>query len=221
MPPTPSIARRAFLPLTLTFCAASVGAIPSVTYAAVSPKALALSKSDVTHTFGSQWRTVIAKTVSNAEVQSTSSLAGVGNVSVVKDRITGYLSEFTRNGSLSSKAGKFAATPGPASVTSYVNVYKNGSGPTAALNLARRYKVKKIAGLTYHISSLGGVGDQAVLATTTYKLSSQFPTTYGVTIFFRRGRYLGVVSVSWYGKASTAQTMQLAKVMDGRFQVAG
>jgi hypothetical protein len=129
---------------------------------------------------------------------------------------------FNRIGAVTVKGRQVIARAGVSAVMSYVNLYGSGASPRVALMHIAHSRLPAPAGMTYHMTSLSGVGEGALLVAAMWKATRSLPTSYGDTIYFSRGRYLGVVSTAWYRTSpSLSDTERLAFLMDVHFKAAG
>jgi hypothetical protein len=82
-------------------------------------------------------------------------------------------------------------------------------------------KVMNRPGTTVHVSALSGVGDSAYLFTVSSKVGSS-KRGNSVMIWLARGTHIAMVMVSAVGSSpANSGAIALAKVIDGRIQVAG
>lgn len=169
-----------------------------------SPKALALTLSDVRHVYGSGFIPFMTNTY------KPSHKGGCGGT-----YSGGYLTMFG-NGSKATKAG------GVVSIENTVFAYAS-SAAIACVSKSYGQSLTKAmgkssTGMTIRTSSLHGVGDNAYLFT----ISSAKSHGYSVMITFSRGTHSAMLSVSAIRKIpALSSVIALAKIVDARIQVAG
>ena len=167
-----------------------------------TPKALSLTLTDVRHVYGSSFRPFMV----NAYKPSHKGTCGA-------DYTGGYLTMFGNF----KKAGSGGAV---VSVESTVFAYPSSSSTACAskyhgMALA---KVMGKSGAKVHGSALGGVGDSAYVFT----INVVRAHGYSVMVWFSRGTHIAMVTISAVGSApAQSGAVALAKVIDGRIQVAG
>jgi hypothetical protein len=185
-------------------------------------QSLVLSSADVSRYFGSGFSRSLAtkldqKTVSIAE--QTQKLAG--NTYVKHGFRAGFVSTFKKSKGLTQfKNGKLTLKPGVNEVSSDVLQFKDASGPrwefAYTLTHLPQSKMMKIA-----THSLPGVGDQAVIETTSQKLGAPLGTVDAISITWRRNAYTATLTVAGYDSLKTTNIVDVAKALDKRLATSG
>jgi len=70
--------------------------------------------------------------------------------------------------------------------------------------------------MKFHLKGQSGLGDKALLMTTSTAISPTFGSFSTTTFIWRRGSYLAEVALGAYGSVSMSQALGLAKLVDSR-----
>lgn len=202
-------------------------AIPSPASAArvasAQPKSLALSLADVNHYFGSGWKVVTSAPVTQktfALSLSSKTLPG-GNASRHGFR-SGYVASYNKTKNMTVfKNGKITFKPGIIGVTTGVYSFKDSSGPAWALTYAKAFARKKTTGIKTHSQSLSGIGNDALLQTTSVSMGSTLGSINGVSILWRHGSYMAIIALEGHGTVTKATALGVARFLDDRIGKSG
>jgi hypothetical protein len=184
--------------------------------AAVSLSSLVLSARDVRAAYGSGFKLVVSREITNRLAAASAGIVpGAG--SLLTGRVTGWSDSYLRIHYV-VHGQKVTVSPGVNTVASGVNLYKAAQYARAALTYAMHARVRQQKGLTVQQSSLTRVGEAALLEVTR-TVATGIPPLYSVVIAFLRGRYTASVDVSAYSsKPTTSSALNLARLIDGRLR---
>lgn len=181
-------------------------AAPAHQRAQGSISSVVLTTADLSKLYGGGFKAFINGEISNkdlASIEKTANPSAGPNMTNV-GRVTGYDSVWFRGSRTSSL-----------SVTNAVNEYRTSSIPQGNLGQFTHH-MKTPKGVTFLLSPLSGVGDQAFTLT----IRSHGTSAFG--IIFRRGRYLAEVLVAAHpGTVNLSNLSRLVAIEDQRIQAHG
>jgi hypothetical protein len=186
-------------------------------------KVLGLSLSDINHAVGGGFKQTLAKGYDKNTVALTGTAASQ-KVFALHGFESGYLTTFGRIKASSFKNGKVTVVKGVSSASSLVFSFKDSSGPSWAISYASTAVAKafkNVKSMKFHLTGQSGLGDKALLMTTSTAISPTFGAVTTTTFIWRRGSYLAEVNLGAYGSVSMSQALGLAKLVDSRIDHLG
>jgi hypothetical protein len=187
-------------------------------------KVLGLSLSDIKHAVGSGFKQTLAKGMDKNTVALSGTTASQKKVFDLHGFESGYLTTFGRIKPTSFKNGKVTVVKGVSSASSLVFSFKDSSGPSWAISYASTAVAKafkNVKSMKFHLTGQSGLGDKALLMTTSTAISPTFGAVTTTTFIWRRGSYLAEVNLGAYGSVSMSQALGLAKLVDSRIDHLG
>lgn len=174
--------------------------------AAASPKVLVLQTHDLSRVYAGTFHRGLGVAIGPT---------GFGGVSVGKSStlarhglVTGYTVIYER-----MSGSQFG-------ISNAVSAFRDSSGPRWELNYVLTHLPKPGKGQAIHISSLSGLGDGAVLFTTSVRVRT-LTRTISAGVAFIRGRYAVTVSVIDTAGPNRADVIALARIEDSKVQHQG
>jgi hypothetical protein len=199
--------------------------LPSAVSAAAprasGPQTFVLSLSDVQHYFGKGFTQSMHTAMTKKQVDIAASSSKLPGVSFTAHGfVSGYVVGFNKKTGLTSfKNGKLTVNPGVIGVTSAVMGFKSDAGPKWEFAYTHAHPLN-LKGVHLKYQSLSGVGDQALLVSTSTKVGS-IGTINAISVEWRHGSYSATLSLDGYGAIKTADVVAVAKTMDSRISHAG